>query len=336
MSVNRVGVLGAGSWGTVMAAVLADAGREVTMFARRPEVVDEINIDGTNKSYVPGLRFRGKVSATADPAEAAHNAEFVFLAVTAQTLRSCLTEWAPVIEEKTTYVSLIKGIELGSLKLMSQLIADVADVPRNRVAVLSGPNIAPEIVERQPTGTVVSCNDGATSIRLQETCRTDYFRPYTSIDSLGCEIGGAVKNVVAVAVGIAAGLGLGENATAALITRGLAETTRLGIAMGCSPSTLAGLAGAGDMIATCTSPASRNRRFGVDLGRGMSVQEGLTDVGQTVEGNTSAMAVFELAQKYHVEMPIVSTVVEVLEGRLTPSAGVSELMSRTVKPEYRR
>ncbi|UQA97471.1 NAD(P)H-dependent glycerol-3-phosphate dehydrogenase [Streptomyces halobius] len=331
----QVGVFGAGSWGTAAAMILADAGCRVTLWARRPELAKAINESSTNPDYFPGLALPPGITATADPAEAAKDTEVAFLAVTAQTLRANLADWAPLLPPESVLVSLMKGVELGTAKLMSEVIADVADAGPERIAVVSGPNLAGEIVRRQPAASVVACKNLAVAERLQAACRTPYFRPYTNTDVIGCELGGAVKNVIALAVGIADGQGLGDNTKAALITRGLAETTRLGQAMGAEALTLAGLAGMGDLVATCSSPLSRNHTFGVNLGRGLTVPETAALTKQTAEGVTSCESVLDLARRHCVDMPITQTVVDIVHGRKAPQEAVKELMSRTAKPELR-
>ncbi|MDX6313529.1 MAG: glycerol-3-phosphate dehydrogenase, partial [Streptomyces sp.] len=265
---TRCAVYGTGSWGTAFAMVLADAGAEVTMWGRRPEVAEAVNTTHTNPDYLPGIELPASIRATTDPAEAARDAEFVFLVVPSQTLRGNLAEWAPLMPPDSVLVSLMKGVELGTAKRMSEVIEEVAKAGPERVAVLSGPNLAKPIAARLPAASVVACRDEAMARRLQAACHTAYFRPYTNTDVVGCELGGAVKNVIGLAVGIADGMGLGDNAKGSLITRGLAETTRLGLVLGADPLTFSGLAGLGDLVTTCSSPLSRNHTFGTNLGRG--------------------------------------------------------------------
>lgn len=331
---TRIGVFGAGSWGTAAAMILADAGCKVTLWARRPELARAINETATNPDYFPGVALPPGITATADAAEAAKDAEAAFLAVTAQTLRPNLTEWMPFLGPDTVLVSLMKGVELGTAKLMSQVIEEVAQVPAERIAVLSGPNLAKEITVRQPAAAVVACRDDAVARRLQAACHTPYFRPYSSTDVVGCELGGAVKNVIALAAGIADGMGLGDNTKAALLTRGLAETTRLGVAMGADSLTLAGLAGLGDLVATCSSSLSRNHIFGVRLGQGMTLAEAAADVKQTAEGVTSCSSVLSLAQHRKVEMPITEAVVSVIHDGKSPQEAVKKLMTRSTTSEW--
>ncbi|MEU4210691.1 NAD(P)H-dependent glycerol-3-phosphate dehydrogenase [Streptomyces sp. NPDC026206] len=330
---TRCAVYGTGSWGTAFAMILADAGCEVTMWGRRAALVDAINTGRTNPEYFPGTELPPAVRATTDPAEAAEGAAFTVLAIPSQTLRDNLSRWAPLLAGDTVLVSLMKGIELGTAKRMSEVIEEVAKVSADRVAVLTGPNLAKEIAARQPAAAVVACRDESVAKRLQAACHTAYFRPYTNTDVVGCELGGAVKNVIALAVGIADGMGLGDNAKASLITRGLAETTRLGLAMGADAHTFAGLAGMGDLVATCSSPLSRNHTFGTNLGRGMSLAETIAVTRQTAEGVKSCESVLDLAGRHHVDMPITETVVDIVHEGKPPMVALKELMSRSAKPE---
>jgi glycerol-3-phosphate dehydrogenase (NAD(P)+) len=314
--------------------VLADAGAQVIMWGRRPDVVDAINTGRTNPDYFPGVELPDTVRATTDPAAAARDAEFVFLSVPSQTLRGNLAEWAPLLPPDSVLVSLMKGIELGTAKRMSEVIEEVAKAGPDRIAVLSGPNLAKEIAARQgPAAAVVACHDEAVARRLQATCHTGYFRPYTNTDVIGCELGGAVKNVIGLAVGIADGMGLGDNTKGSLITRGLAETTRLGVAMGADPLTFSGLAGLGDLVATCSSPLSRNHTFGTNLGRGMTLEQTIAVTRQTAEGVKSCESVADLARRYGVDMPITDTVVDIVHNGKQPAVAVKDLMSRSAKSE---
>ncbi|AKL68060.1 NAD(P)-dependent glycerol-3-phosphate dehydrogenase [Streptomyces goshikiensis] len=329
----KAAVYGTGSWGTAFGMVLADAGCEVTLWGRRQEVVDAINGGRTNPDYFPGVELPANMRATSDAAEAARGADFAVLAIPSQTLRGNLAEWAPLLPADTVLVSLMKGIELGSAKRMSEVIEEVAKVPAGRVAVVTGPNLAREIVARQPAASVVACVDEAVAQRLQAACHTPYFRPYTSTDVIGCELGGAVKNVIGLAVGIADGMGLGDNTKGSLITRGLAEATRLGLAMGADPLTFSGLAGLGDLVATCSSPLSRNHTFGTNLGRGMTLEETIAVTKQTAEGVKSCQSVADLGRRHGVDMPITDTVVDIVHHGKPPLVALKELMGRSAKPE---
>ncbi|MFF9911425.1 NAD(P)H-dependent glycerol-3-phosphate dehydrogenase [Streptomyces sp. NPDC013457] len=332
---TKAAVFGTGSWGTAFGMVLADAGCDVTLWGRRAELVEAVNTTRTNPDYLPGVELPANVRATTDPAEAAQDADFTVLVVPSQTLRANLAEWAPKLAPHTVLVSLMKGVELGTAERMSEVVMEVADVPAERVAVLTGPNLAKEIAARQPAGAVVACADESVARRLQTACMTPYFRPYTSTDVVGCELGGAVKNVIGLAVGIANGMGLGDNSKATLITRGLAETTRLGLAMGADPLTFSGLAGLGDLVATCSSPLSRNNTFGTNLGRGMTLEETIAATKQTAEGVKSCESVLDLARRHGVDMPITETVVSIVHEGKPPIVALKELMSRSAKSERR-
>ena len=255
MKHGKVAIFSAGSWGTAFSMVLADAGNEVSLWARREEVSAAINETRENPDYLPGIELPAAVSATHDPEQALSGADMVVLATPSQTMRGNLTEWAPYIAKDAVIVSLMKGVELGTLKRMSEVIAEVTGAGPDRIAVISGPNLALEIARREPAASVVACEDVAVARQIQRRCHSAAFRPYTSVDVLGCEIGGAYKNVVGLSVGMAVGLGFGDNTTASVITRGLAETARLAMALGANPLTLMGLAGLGDLVATCSSPS---------------------------------------------------------------------------------
>ncbi|MGV9913371.1 NAD(P)H-dependent glycerol-3-phosphate dehydrogenase [Streptomyces tendae] len=330
---RRVAVYGAGSWGTAFSLVAADAGCEVTLWARRPELVDEINMTGENGDYLPGVELPKRVRATCDPADAARGADIVVLAVSAQHVRGQLEGWRELWTPSTKFVSLMKGVELGTNKLMSEVISEATGARPDRIAVVSGPNLAREIVERKPAATVVACADEGTAALVQSVCHTPYFRPYTNPDVIGCEVGGAIKNVIALAVGVTDGMGLGDNAKAALITRGLAEGTRLGVAMGADPLTFAGLAGMGDLVATCASALSRNHSFGFRLGSGLTVAEARKATTQTAEGVASCKAIEALGLRHGVELPITEAMAAIIHHGQKPADVVDALMSRAPKAE---
>ncbi|MEU2462055.1 NAD(P)H-dependent glycerol-3-phosphate dehydrogenase [Streptomyces sp. NPDC012473] len=329
----RAAVFSAGSWGTAVAKIMADAGTDVIVHARRAEIADGINTTHRNPGYFPDIELPATLTATTDPATALTGANYLVLSIPAQSLRASLAAWAPLIGPDTVIVSLMKGIELGSGLRASQVITEVTGVSEDRVAVLSGPNLAREIMAGQPAAATVACRDEDTARRIQQACHTPYFRPYTSTDVTGCELGGAVKNVIALAVGIASGMGLGDNASAMLITRGLAETTRLATAMGAHPATLAGLAGLGDLVATCSSPLSRNRTFGTHLGQGMSVKQATAATRTTTEGVKSAEAILALARAHDVEMPITEVMSDLLHDKISLDQATAALMQRPPKPE---
>jgi len=331
MTGMRVAVMGAGSWGTAFAMVLCDAGNEVRLWTRRPELAAAINAEHRNVDYFPTLPLPDDLVAVSDPSDAMNQAEFVVLAVPSQTLRANLKEWT--LPTDAIIVSLAKGIELGTGLRMSEVIAEAASVPADRIAVVTGPNLAREIAEKQPSASVVASSSLPTAEALQAVCHTARFRAYTNPDVVGCELGGATKNVIALAVGMAIGLGLGANANASVITRGLAEISRLGIALGADPHTFSGLAGLGDLVATCISPLSRNRTFGEELGRGRTVAEISASTRQVAEGVKSCASTEDLAARHGVEMPIVAAVADVIAGRITPPEMISSLMSRSAKPE---
>jgi glycerol-3-phosphate dehydrogenase (NAD(P)+) len=273
------------------------------------------------------------VSASSEPAEALEGADVVVLVVPSQTLRDNLGKWSHLLRPDCVVVSLMKGVELGTAKRMSEVIGEITGAGPERIGVVTGPNLAREIAARQPAASVVACADEEVATRLQQLCHTATFRPYTNTDVVGCELGGAMKNVIALAVGIASGLGFGDNTTASVITRGLAETGRLAQAAGADPMTLAGLAGLGDLVATCSSPLSRNRTFGEKLGSGMSVDEVVKSTRQVAEGVRSCEPLSELARRYGVDMPIVAHVVDVVRGDLTPEQMLTSLVSRAATSE---
>ncbi len=325
--------MGAGAWGTALAKVLADAGNSVTLWARRPELADEINRTHRNTDYLD-IPLPESIRATSDYAEALSGACTVLLTVPSQTLRANLTQWKDAIGADATLVSLAKGIELDTLMRMSQVIVQVTGVDPSRVAVVTGPNLASEIAEEQPAATVVACSDSGRAVTIQRALSTGYFRPYTNADVIGAEVGGACKNVIALACGMAAGVGLGENTAAAIITRGLAEIMRLGIALGGKPATLAGLAGIGDLVATCMSPHSRNRSFGERLAKGGTMEAALAATGGHVaEGVTSCKSVLALASSYDVEMPLTEAVHRVCHRALSVDDAVALLLGRSTKQE---
>ena len=326
-------VMGAGAWGTAVAKVLADAGSDVRLWVRRPEVADEINTSHTNNSYLPGVVLPSAIRATADPAEALDGVSTVVLGVPSQTMRANLESWRGDISDGATLVSLAKGIELDTCLRMSQVIVAVTGVDRGQVAVVSGPNLAAEVAERQPAATVVACIDPGRAATLQQAFDTGYLRPYTNADVVGCEVGGVVKNVIAIAAGMAEGMGFGDNSRATLITRGLAEMTRLGVAMGGQPATFAGLAGMGDLIATCSSKQSRNNMVGFQLGEGKLISEVLASMTMVAEGVKSSPSVLDLARRHDVEMPITEQMVAVCHQGRPAREALAALMQRSRKSE---
>ena len=334
-----VAVLGAGSWGTTFAKILADAAaaagveRSIRIWGRRPEVVEQINSLHRNTQYLKDIELPETVTASTDVAEVLKDAALVVLAVPAQSLRPQLGEWKPLLAPDAVVVSLMKGLELGTDARMSEVIAQELGLPASRVAVVSGPNLAMEIAREQPTASVVACSDADTAAAIALSCTAPYFRPYTSTDVVGVEIGGIVKNVIALAVGICEGRQMGDNTKASVITRGLAETSRLALALGGEAQTMAGLAGLGDLVATCSSALSRNHTAGRLLGEGLSLEEVAEQMTKTAEGIKSGAAVHELAGKLNVEMPITAAVVAVLEGRMSVDDLGPRLLARALKSE---
>ncbi len=329
----KIAVYGAGSWGTAFSLVVADAGHEVTMWGRRQDVCDSINQRHENTDYLPDIALPESIAATSDPGEAASGAEVVVLAVPSQTLRVNLEDWAQHLPEQAVLVSLMKGVELGTLKRMSEVIAEVTGAGADRVAVVSGPNLAREIAAREPAASVVACGEESVAADLRESFHGPTFRPYSSGDVVGCELGGAYKNVIALAVGMAVGKGFGDNTTASLITRGLAETARLAVGLGADPMTLMGLAGLGDLVATCSSPLSRNRTFGEKLGQGMTTDEAAASTRQVAEGVKSCGSILALAQRNEIDAPMVRGVHSVIVGEWTVGEMIDSFLSRETKHE---
>jgi glycerol-3-phosphate dehydrogenase (NAD(P)+) len=331
--VTRVAVLGAGSWGTAFGKVLADAGAEVTLWGRRSELTDQIQRDHVNSEYLPDIALPQSIQATSDGERALAGAEVVVLALPSQSLRELLGGLREHLPPAAVVVSLMKGVELGTTRRMSEVISEVGGVPDELVAVLSGPNLAREIALCEPAASVVACVDRAVAEQVSDLCATSYFRPYTNVDVVGTELGGAVKNVIAIAVGMADGMGLGDNAKASIITRGLAETARLGAALGADPMTFLGLAGIGDLVATCMSPLSRNRTFGEGLGKGLSVEQVIAATRTTAEGVKSCASILGLAHHHDVDVPIIENVVAVIHEGASPTEIGRRLLSRALKAE---
>jgi glycerol-3-phosphate dehydrogenase (NAD(P)+) len=330
----RVSVIGAGSWGSTVAALTTQNADEVVLWARRAELAEAINAHHENPDYLPGHRLPSSLRATSDLEEALDRADVVVLAVPSHGFRTVLTKAVPFLPDGVPVVSLAKGLEEGSLLRMTQVVHEVlASHPDGRIGVLTGPNIAGEVVAGMPTASVVAMGDDECAASLQRLFMTETFRVYTNPDVVGCEIAGVLKNVVAIAAGVAQGLGCGDNARAALITRGLAELTRLGLALGGNPLSFLGLAGIGDLVVTCTSPGSRNRHVGEELGKGRALPEILAEMHMVAEGVKSTASVLALADQAGVEMPIAKEVHAVLTGARTPEEGLSVLMLREAKAE---
>lgn len=326
-----IAVLGAGSWGTVFSTVLEAAGARVHLWARRPEVAHEINQRHTNTSYLPGLTLGPAIRAFAEVGQAIEGVDGIVLAVPAQSLRGAFAAW-PTLPD-VPVLSLIKGIEQGTDLRISELMTEVGGIGADRIAVLSGPNLAGEIAQQQPCASVVASSNADVARTVATWCRAPWFRTYVSEDVIGVEVAGAMKNVIATAVGAAAGLGYGDNSRASLITRGLAEMSRMGTALGASPATFAGLAGMGDLVATCASPLSRNFRLGRALGEGMSLEAATVAVGQTAEGVATARAIAEVATAKGIDVPITSALVDVIDHGRDIADVTTALLSRSVRAE---
>jgi glycerol-3-phosphate dehydrogenase (NAD(P)+) len=326
----RICVVGGGSWGTTIAALNAPS-NETILWARRGELVDEINSEHINSRYLGQHKLPETLRATSDITAAVASADVVAMAVPSQSMRSVMHEVAPNLLSGAVLISLSKGLERGSLLRMSEVIGSIA--PSNTVAVLSGPNLAHEILAGQPAASVIACEDLEVSRMLQELFARPAFRLYTNPDVVGCEIGGVVKNVVAIATGIAQGFGFGENTRATIVTRGLAEMSRLGAALGAQTQTFAGLAGLGDVMATCASVHSRNTTVGMRLGKGESIAAITASMPTIAEGVASASAVLALARRHSVEMPITQQVAAVCEGEISAADAWHVLLSRSSKSE---
>jgi len=327
---TRVAVLGAGSWGTTLASMVA--GRVPTvLWARRPAVAEHLAAHGTNPDYVRELALPPELRATGDMATAVAGADVVVMAVPSHGFRSVLTEAAAHLGPSTPVLTVAKGVEQGTLRRMTEVVAEV--VPGRPYAVLTGPNLAEEVGLGHPTASVVAASEPALAVELQRLFSTESFRVYTNDDLVGCELGGSLKNVMAIASGIADGMGFGDNTRAALITRGLAELTRLGVALGGRPLTFAGLAGMGDLVATCMSARSRNRWVGEQLGRGRTIDDITSQTRMVAEGVRTSLAVVELAERAGVETPIAHEVVEVVHHGKKAKDALTSLMVRVMKPE---
>lgn len=329
----KVAVVGAGSWGTTLSAVLAEKLNKVNLWARRQELAEEINELHSNSTYLPGIELPPNIHASSNLAEATKGAEIIVLAVPSRYLRGVLEELKPHVSRETFFLSVTKGIEQQTAKRMSEVIMDVLEVDEEKIAVLSGPNHAEEVIRKIPTATVVASKNLKLAEKVQDLFMRSYFRVYTHDDVIGVELGAAVKNVIAIAVGISDGLGYGDNTRATLITRGLAEMMRLGVACGAKPLTFLGLSGIGDLVATATSHHSRNRNFGEEIGKGRKMNEIISKMRMVVEGINSAKSVMELAKIKNVEMPITHEVYRILYEDKKPQDSVSSLMEREPKAE---
>ena len=328
---SKVTVLGSGAWGSTMAQVLSDAGNHVLIWGRNQEVVDEINSQHTNRKYLDENLLPVGLRATSDLTEAFNYSSIYILAVPAQTLRENLKAWKPLVNPHAIYISTLKGIEVSSDSRMTEIIQE--EMNTQEVALITGPNLASELITRQPAGAVAAAPTMVLAEKVQKLFATPYYRVYTSTDVLGCEYAGAIKSVIALAVGISIGMGFGENTQAMLITRGLNEVARLCAAHGADPLSAAGLAGMGDLVASCGSPLSRNRTFGEVLGRTGSMDAAREKVAKTVEGVATANAVLEIAHRVGIEVPVIEAVADVVAGSISPEAALDRLMEITTRAE---
>jgi len=328
---SKVTVFGAGAWGSTMAQVLCDAGNDVLLWGRSEDVIAEINATHTNAKYLGAHILPQTLSASTNLQQAFDFSDVYVLAIPAQQLRTTLQEWKTFFKPSSIIVSTLKGIEISTQMRMTEVIEDV--LGGHRIAIITGPNLADELVLRQPAGAVAAAPTIELAEMIRDLFRTPYYRVYTSVDVMGCELSGAIKSVIALAVGISIGMGYGENTQAMLITRGLNEVARLCAAHGSDPLSAAGLAGMGDLVASCGSPLSRNRTFGEAVGRTGSMAKAREEVAKTVEGVASAGAVVEIAHRVGVEVPVIEAVGEIVSERLTPEAALQKLMEITTKAE---
>ncbi len=328
---SKVVVLGAGQWGTTMAQVLCDAGNHVLMWGRSQELVDEVNEKHTNSKYLDESVLPLGLRATTSLNEAFEYSNIYVLAVPAQTLRENLNAWKSMAQPNALFISTLKGIEVSTMSRMTEIISEVMET--ENIAIITGPNLANELVLRQPAGAVAAAASLPIAEKVQQLFTTPYYRVYTSVDVLGCELAGAIKSVIALAVGISIGMGYGENTQAMLITRGLNEVARLCAAHNADPLSAAGLAGMGDLVASCGSALSRNRTFGEVLGKSGSMEVAKLQVAKTVEGVASSNAILEIAHRVGIEVPVIEAVADVVSGSLSPERALDRLMEITTKAE---
>ena len=328
---KKIGVIGAGSFGTALAMVLAGKGHQVTVWARKAEQIEEMKKTGENSHYLPGVKLPPEIEFTSDLKEACQNKDYILFAVPAQSFRGVLTDAAKYIDTAVPVVNVAKGIEKGSLLRLSQVAEEV--IPGVRYVALSGPSHAEEVARQLPTTVAVASKNHDLAVEIQELFITERFRVYSNEDLAGVELGGALKNIIALGAGISDGLGFGDNAKAAMMTRGITEMTRLGLTMGADMKTFSGLPGIGDLIVTCTSMHSRNRRCGILIGEGVNPEEATRRIGMVVEGISTAEAAYALANQYGIEMPITESIYKVIHREMDARSAVSYLMGREMKNE---
>ncbi len=328
---SYVTVIGAGSWGTTLACLLSEKGFDVTLWVFEKDLADEIEQTRCNSTYLPGVLIPDSLRISHDIKQAVQKARYVLNAVPSQFTRAVFSEAAPHLMDEAIIISVSKGIERGTLLTVSSILREIS---RHPVAVLSGPSFAKEVISKRPAAVTLAIEDKNAGFVLQELFNTNTLRVYTHDDILGAELGGALKNVMAIASGIGESLGLGNNARASLITRGLIEMTRLGVAMGAKEKTFSGLSGIGDLVLTCTSPLSRNYTVGIKLGQGMKLKEILQQTKSVAEGIATAESAYELSRKYNIEMPIIEQVYRILYEDKDPAQAVKDLMERSLKSEF--
>lgn len=328
---KKIGVIGAGSFGTALAMVLTGKGHQVTLWARKKEHIEDMRSSGENRHYLPGVRLPDKITLTYDLREAADGKDYLLFAVPSQSFRQVLSRTAKYTKPSVPVINVAKGIEKNTLLRLSQTAEEV--IPGIRYAVLSGPSHAEEVARQLPTTVAAAGKDHNLAMEVQELFITERFRVYTNEDLAGVELGGALKNIIALGAGISDGLGFGDNAKAAMMTRGITEITRLGLTMGAEMKTFSGLTGIGDLIVTCTSMHSRNRRCGILIGEGVDPDEAIKRIGMVVEGISTAEAAYTLAQRYGIEMPITESIYKVIHGEMDARSAVSYLMGREMKNE---
>lgn len=336
MTSTRITFVGAGSWGTSLASIVAGKKEaEVVLWARRAELAETINLFHENPLYLPDIELSEALKATNDLEEALEGAEVVVMAVPSHGFRAVLKDVTAIAGSSPCYVSLTKGLEVSTRKRMSEVLSEEIDgLGDDKIAVLTGPNLAKEIAQGYPAASTIACKDEKMGARLQELIHSERFRCYRNTDVVGSEIGGALKNVIAIAAGIADGLGFGDNTKATVVTRGLAEMARFGVSFGAHPLTLLGLAGVGDLMATCASPQSRNHSVGIELGKGRSIEEIISSMNMVAEGVKSCQPIFELGQEKDVWMPITENVVQICHEGATAQELVRDLLSRQIRAEF--
>ncbi len=326
-------VLGTGAWGTTLAQIIVDAGHDVLMWGRNSDVVAEINEKHSNEAFLSGITLDSRITATTDISAALAFSDLIILAIPAQTLRENLKNWKQYLSSEKALISTLKGIEAQTHTRMTEIIEQELGEGKHQIGLITGPNLADELIIRQPAGAVAASSDSDLVATMIDLFTNPYFRVYPSKDLVGCELAGATKSVIALAVGMARGLGYGENTQSMIITRGLGEVARFGIGYGADPLTNLGLAGMGDLVASCGSPLSRNRTFGEVLGRTGSMAQASAEISKTVEGVASARAIRELAHRVGVEVPIIEVVSEVVSGSMTPTDAMHHLMSVSLRAE---